>query len=114
MAGGFGPHRLPRKECGVMRGRERAEGEGGEPAVAAEEQIEIDAGQLTRVFAAPRWLRDIGISAWLLFGVALFLVGIVWLLSLTHTIVVPVVAAGVIASVAGPLVGWLQRHRVPR
>jgi predicted PurR-regulated permease PerM len=97
-----------------MRGRERPEGEGGDPPVAAEEQIEIDVGQLNRVFAAPRWLRDIGFSSWLLVGVALFLVGTVWLLSLTHTIVVPVVAAGVIASVAGPLVGWLQRHRVPR
>ena len=74
----------------------------------------IDVSELRGVFAAPGWLRDIGFSAWLLVGVTLFLVGAVWLLSLTQTIVVPVIAAGVIASVASPLVGWLARHRVPR
>ena len=47
-------------------------------------------------------------------GVALFLVGAIWLLSLTHTIVVPVIAAGVIASVAAPAVSWLEQHHVPR
>ena len=75
---------------------------------------EIDAGGLTDVFAAPRWLRDVGLTAWLLVGVALFLVGAVSLLALTETIVLPVIAATVLASVASPLVGWLQRHRVPR
>jgi predicted PurR-regulated permease PerM len=87
-------------------GRERARPEN--------ELIEIDVGALTGVFAAPRWLRDIGLTAWLLVGVALFLAGAVWLISLTNTIVVPVIAAGVIASVAAPVVGWLQRHGVPR
>jgi predicted PurR-regulated permease PerM len=79
-----------------------------------DDYIEIDATELTGVFAAPSWLRDVGFTAWLLVGVALFLVGAVWLLSLTDTIVVPVIAAGVIAAVASPLVGWLQRHRIPR
>jgi putative heme transporter len=64
--------------------------------------------------AAPRWLRDAGVTAWLLVGVTLLLVGAVWLLSLTHTIVMPLIAAGVIAAVASPLVAWLARHRVPR
>src|SRR4051794_21974501 len=73
-----------------------------------------DAAELSDVFAAPTWLRDIGFTAWLLVGVALFLVGAVWLLSLTQVIVTPVIAATVVASVAAPLVGWLQRHRVPR
>ena len=74
----------------------------------------MNVAELTGVFAAPRWLRDVGFTAWLLVGVALFLVGAIWLLSLTHTIVLPVIAAGVIAAVAAPLVGWLQRHGVPR
>src|SRR3954454_24972930 len=73
-----------------------------------------DAAELSDVFAAPTWLRDIGFTAWLLVGVALFLVGAVWLLSLTEVIVTPVIAATVIASVASPLVAWLQRHHVPR
>jgi putative heme transporter len=79
-----------------------------------DEYIEIDAAELTGVFVAPHWLRDVGLTAWLLVGVALLLVGLVWLLSLTHVIVLPVIAAGVVASVASPLVGWLQRHHVPR
>ncbi len=42
------------------------------------------------------------------------MVGVVWILALTHTIVMPVIAAGVIAAVASPLVAWLAGHRVPR
>jgi putative heme transporter len=97
----------------MMRRRFRLHRE-GKPADGPDEFVEIDAAELTDVFAAPRWLRDVGITAWLLVGVALFLVGAVWLLSLTATIVVPVIVAGVVASVAAPLVAWLERHRVPR
>jgi putative heme transporter len=46
--------------------------------------------------------------------VTLLLVGLVWLLSLTHTIVMPVITAGVVAAVASPLIAWLGRHGVPR
>ena len=52
--------------------------------------------------------------AWLLVGVAAFLVGAVWLLALTQTIVLPVVAATIIAAVLSPVMGWLERHRVGR
>ena len=97
-----------------MRARFRSRRAGGEHPPHEDEFIEIDVAELTGAFAAPRWLRDVGFTAWLLVGVALFLVGSVWLLSLTSTIVVPVIAAGVVASVAGPLVGWLERHHVPR
>jgi predicted PurR-regulated permease PerM len=54
------------------------------------------------------------VTAWLLVGITLLLVGVVWILSLTHTIVMPLIAAGVVAAVASPLVAWLARHRVPR
>jgi predicted PurR-regulated permease PerM len=97
-----------------MRARlRRRKGDAGQ-AASEDDYIEVDAAELTGVFAAPRWLRDVGLTAWLLVGVALFLAGAVWLLSLTNTIVVPVIAAGVIAAVASPLVGWLQRRGVPR
>ena len=79
-----------------------------------DEIVEIDPGELSELFATPRWLRDMGLTAWLLVGVTLLLVGAVWILSLTHTIVLPVITAGVVASVASPLVGWLGRHRMPR
>ena len=66
------------------------------------------------VRAAPRWLRDLGFTSWLLVGVTLLLVGAVWLLALTQTIVMPLIAAGVIAAVASPVVAWLKGHGVPR
>jgi putative heme transporter len=59
-------------------------------------------------------MRNLGLSAWLLVGVAAALVGAVWLLSLTETIVMPLITAGIIASVTGPLVDWLKRHGLPR
>jgi predicted PurR-regulated permease PerM len=62
----------------------------------------------------PVWLQRLGTSAWLIAGIALVTVAAVWLLSLTDTIVMPVVTAGVIAAVASPIVAWLARHRVPR
>ena len=83
--------------------------EGGDPG-----QAEDAPQELSGLFGAPRWLRDMGISAWLAVGVTLFVVGIVWILSLTETIVTPVITAAVVAAVASPLVGWLERHRVPR
>ena len=65
-------------------------------------------------FAAPTWLRDLGFSSWLLVGFVLVIIGLVWLLGETSTIVMPVVLATVLGAVAGPAVGWLERHRVPR
>jgi predicted PurR-regulated permease PerM len=103
----------PRRRRRVrLRGRlRRNEGEG---ARAEDEVNEIEPGELSGIFAAPGWLRDLGFSAWLLVGVAAALAGAVWFLSLTETIVMPVLTAGIIASVASPVVDWLNRHRVPR
>jgi len=66
------------------------------------------------VFRPPVWLRDLGFMAWFLVGLLVLLVGIVWILGLTATIVDPVAVGGVIAIVASPIVAWLQRHHVPR
>ena len=52
--------------------------------------------------------------AWFLVGVAVLLVGLVWLLGLTSTITVPVAVGAILATVAGPLVTTLERRRVPR
>jgi predicted PurR-regulated permease PerM len=95
----------------MIRGRLRRRGS-AEQAQAEDDYVEIDPAELTGVFAAPGWLRDVGFSAWLLVGVALFLAGAIWLLTLTESIVMPVIAAGVVASVASPVVGWLHRHHV--
>jgi putative heme transporter len=98
----------------MIRGRLRRRGRGGAPGRPDDEFVEIDPSQLAGVFAAPSWLRDVGFTSWLLVGVALFLVGAIWLLSLTHTIVLPVITAAVVAAVGSPAVGWLHRHGLPR
>jgi putative heme transporter len=64
--------------------------------------------------ASPTWLRNLGFSSWLLVGFVLIIIGVIWLLGQTSTIVMPVIVAGVLGAVAGPLVGWLEGHRVPR
>lgn len=76
---------------------------------------ESDTGrdQLTGAFAAPRWLSDLGRSAWLLVGVFALLGGLIWLLAATYTIVGPMVCALIVAVVAMPVVRFLDRH-MPR
>jgi predicted PurR-regulated permease PerM len=64
-------------------------------------------------FAPPRWLRDIGRTAWLLVGTVVLLVGFMWLIGATSTIVAPVLAGTVVAVAALPLVDALGRH-IPR
>jgi putative heme transporter len=98
----------------LIRGRlrRREHDEGRSPAEG--DVVEIDADELSGIFAAPQWLRDLGVASWLLVGVAAFLAGAVWLASLTETIVVPVLSASIIAAVAGPLVDALERRGLPR
>ena len=76
--------------------------------------VQIDVGELSAVFAAPRWLRDLGLASWLLVGVTALLVGLVLLLGATSAITQPVLAAFVVACVASPLVSWLERHGIGR
>jgi putative heme transporter len=64
--------------------------------------------------AAPGWLRTLGFSSWLLVGFVLVIVGLIWLLAETSTIVMPVILATVLGAVAGPAVGWLEGHGLPR
>jgi putative heme transporter len=64
-------------------------------------------------FATPRWLRDLGRSSWLLVGMLLVVIGLIWLLAETYTIVGPMVCALIVAVVAMPLVRLLDRH-MPR
>jgi predicted PurR-regulated permease PerM len=72
------------------------------------------ASEKASLYGAPPWLRNIGFSAWLLVGVALMLAAATWLASQTSTIVMPVVAAGVIGAVTGPIVGRLEARGLAR
>jgi putative heme transporter len=76
--------------------------------------VELESVELSGVFSAPQWLRDLGFASWLLAGVAAVLVGAMWIAALTSTIVVPVVVAGVIAAVLSPIVRRLERRGIPR
>ena len=79
--------------------------------------VQLDTEQLremSAVFSAPRWLRDLGLASWFLVGVAALLVGLTWVLGMTSTISEPVIIGGVVATVASPGVSWLKGHRVPR
>jgi predicted PurR-regulated permease PerM len=89
---------------------------GRQRTLNAEPEAPVDFAprDLTGLFRAPTWLRDLGTSAWLAVGVTLLVVAAVWLLSLTQTIVMPVITGAVIAGVATPVVGWLAARGVPR
>jgi predicted PurR-regulated permease PerM len=88
----------------------------GAPAAAEPAPFALaagEAGELASVFAAPRWLRDLGRTSWLLVGLFALLAGVVWLLGTTHTIVGPVVAGTIVATVMMPVVSVFDRH-MPR
>lgn len=74
----------------------------------------LEADQLSTVFAPPRWLRDLGRTSWLLVGCFALVAGAAWLLGAASTIVLPVIAATIVATVTAPLVGRLAARRIPR
>jgi predicted PurR-regulated permease PerM len=74
----------------------------------------IRSEDLRGLFVVPEWLRNLGLTAWLLAGVTLLLVGAIVLLSLTDAIVMPVLTAAIIAAVLSPVMARLSRHGVPR
>jgi predicted PurR-regulated permease PerM len=75
--------------------------------------MRVNATRLQDSFATPRWLRDLGRSSWLLVGLLLLLLGLIWLLAETYTITGPMVCALIVAVVAMPVVRRLDRH-MPR
>ena len=86
----------------------------GAPAAQQTEVYEIEPGALDEMFTAPRWLRDLGLASWLIVGFVLLVAGVVALLAITSTIVVPLILGGVLAAVGGPLVRRLQGLGMPR
>ena len=86
----------------------------GQSSTRPGDQDEIDPRDLSGIWAVPDWLRGAGQASWLLVGLTLLLVGLIGLLALTNVIVLPVLAAGIIAAVASPLVAWLHGQRIPR
>jgi putative heme transporter len=66
------------------------------------------------VSSLPAWFQRWGIGAWLVVGMVLVLIGAVWLLEKTSSIVDPLIAGFVIGAVSGALVDRLERRGWPR
>ncbi len=101
----------------MIRGKLRRHRTGGRSETGPEDEsqfIEIDPGELSGILAVPDWLRNVGLMSWLLVGVLLFVSGLVWLLALTQVIMIPVIVAGIVATVGSPIIAWLNSHGVPR
>jgi hypothetical protein len=55
-----------RRSFGLHSACQRSSAQGGDDA----QVVEIDMGELSAVFAAPGWLRDLGLASWLLGSVS--------------------------------------------
>ncbi|MGZ4244270.1 MAG: AI-2E family transporter [Solirubrobacteraceae bacterium] len=62
----------------------------------------------------PGWFQRWGVGAWLVVGMFLVIIGAVWLLDKTSSIVMPLITGFVIAAVAGAIVDLLERRGWPR
>jgi predicted PurR-regulated permease PerM len=62
----------------------------------------------------PQWFQRWGIGAWLVVGMFLVIIGFVWLLALTSSIAMPLIAGFVIGAVGGAIVDYLERRGWPR
>ena len=62
----------------------------------------------------PPWFQRWGVGAWLVVGMFLVIIGAVWLLGKTSSIVMPLITGFVIAAVAGAIVDSLERRGWPR
>lgn len=69
---------------------------------------------MDRSVSLPSWFQRLGIGAWLVLGMVLVVVGAVWLLGQTSSIVGPLIFGAVIGAVGGAVVERLEKHRVPR
>ncbi len=66
------------------------------------------------VSSLPAWFQRWGIGAWLIVGILLVVVGLVWLLEQTSSIVDPLIAGFVVSAVSGVAVDRLERRGWPR
>jgi predicted PurR-regulated permease PerM len=62
----------------------------------------------------PSWFRTLGIGAWLTLGIAGVLALSLFLIALVAEVAIPLAIAAVLAAILVPLVGRLERWRVPR
>jgi predicted PurR-regulated permease PerM len=85
-----------------------SDGESQAQRVAAAAQREIVA------FEVPSWLRTLGISSWLVLGIAAVIGLLLALLALVAEVAIPLAIAAVLAAILVPLADRLERWHVPR
>ena len=66
------------------------------------------------VSSLPVWFQRWGVGPWLIVGILLVVVGLVWLLEQTSSIVDPLIAGFVVSAVSGVAVDRLERRGWPR
>ena len=99
-----------------VRNKQRQAEPNANPLTDGQSRVEVDAEALralSTTFTPPRWLKDLGRTAWLLVGVFALVAGVIWLLGATYTITGLVVGALIVATVVMPVVTGLARH-MPR
>src|SRR5437773_33599 len=99
-----------------VRNKQRQAEPNANPLTDGQSRVEVDAEALralSTTFTPPRWLKDLGRTAWLLVGVFALVAGVIWLLGATYTVTGPVVGALIVATVVMPVVTRLARH-MPR
>jgi len=75
-------------------------GDGSSTTIAVDSAADaIEGRALEETFSPPRWLRDLGRASWYLVGFFVLLAAVAWFLGATYTIVGPVVAATIVATV---------------
>ncbi|HKP90181.1 MAG TPA: AI-2E family transporter [Thermoleophilaceae bacterium] len=62
----------------------------------------------------PPWFQRWGVGAWLVVGMVLVVLGGVWLLATTSTIVAPLIVGAIIGAVGGAVVDRAERRGLPR
>ncbi len=66
------------------------------------------------ISSLPAWFQRWGLGSWLVVGMVLVLVGVIWLFETTSSIVDPLIAGFVIAAVTGVFVDKLEQRGLPR
>jgi predicted PurR-regulated permease PerM len=89
---------------------QRKQGPSGPETSAADAEATPTA---SRTFV-PEWYRRVGVASWYTIGIAGVLFGLIYLLDLLSTLVVPTLFAILLGATFMPAVDWLERHRVGR
>jgi predicted PurR-regulated permease PerM len=62
----------------------------------------------------PDWFKRVGVASWYLIGIAVVLIGLMYVIHSLATLVVPTLFAVLLGATFLPIVDWLQRHHIGR